>query len=605
MPTAAEKLAHIEDALRRRFFPLVPKREQNWTETQHDTDRCSRSLAAYAVCGLCRVEDAIAVGTLVDGGDDGGIDALYYDRAGNRLILIQSKFKRPRDPENPQGAGPNQGDVLKFTNGIKALMERRFDGFNTEVRDRLDEVEDALETPGIKICLVLVFLGERLERHASDDLQALLAETNKLGELMILEIVGLGKTYDWLVAEQALDTIDIQVTLEHWAAITVPRKAVYGQIKAIDLARLIETHGHALFERNIRYYLGSVGVNTAIEETVRTRPGDFFYLNNGLTAVAEEIIQAAGTVQRCAFRLKKASIVNGAQTAGSISTASVAGRISADAKLLITIVEIGPEGGEFGVNITRARNHQNQVRGVYFAALDPTQERLRQELASAGIKYHYRPSEESNVRRDDAFTIEEAAVALACLSFRVAHSRSRPRPGPNAIDFVVTAKREIGRLWEQNGANYAHIFPATLSGLRACRLVRIYRLVDRILAATEQAETAYFRRMFFRHGRFFIMAFLALRLADVIARPHLVISADDERLISQQTNELAELIFAQSQPLQGIKGYLSIFRNLTDSQPLADAVLDRLAEQDAAARAATANPSPVPVPAATGPMPGA
>ena len=59
-------------------------------------------------------------------------------------------------------------------------------------------------------------------------------------------------------------------------------------------------------------------------------------------------------------------------------------------------------------------------------------------------------------------------------------------------------------------------------------------------------------------------------------------------MISQQTNELAELIYAQSVPQQTFKGYLSIFRNLTDSQPLADAVLDRLAEQAAALAAAAA-----------------
>jgi hypothetical protein len=89
------------------------------------------------------------------------------------------------------------------------------------------------------------------------------------------------------------------------------------------------------------------------------------------------------------------------------------------------------------------------------------------------------------------------------------------------------------------------------------------------------------------------MAFLAFRLTDVISRPRFVISADDERLISQETNELAELIFAQSVPLQGVKGYLSIFRNLTDSQPLADAVLDRLAERDLAAHGASATPLPI------------
>jgi hypothetical protein len=414
---------------------------------------------------------------------------------------------------------------------------------------------------------------------------------------MSLDIIGLSRTYDWLVSEQAPNTIDIEITLENWASITAPRKAIYGQIKGAELARLVGTHGTALFERNIRFYLGSIGVNAAIEETVRRRPGEFFYLNNGITAVAERITPAAGTNERCVFGLKKVSIVNGAQTAGSITTASLAGVISPDAKLLITVIEIGAAADDLGAKITRARNHQNEVRGVYFAALDPNQERLRQELAVVGIKYHYRPSAEARARRDDAFTLEEAAVALACLSFPVAHSQTRPRPAHNAIDFIVAAKKEIGRLWEQDGTTYRHIFPATLSGLRACRLVRIYRLVDRILASSERSEGAYYRRMFFRHSRYFVMAFLAHRLPDVLRRPQLTISADDERLISQQTNELAELIYAQSVAQQTFKGYLSIFRNLTDSQPLADAVLDRLAEQVAAARIAAAAPPSLETPA--------
>jgi AIPR protein len=212
------------------------------------------------------------------------------------------------------------------------------------------------------------------------------------------------------------------------------------------------------------------------------------------------------------------SIVNGAQTADSITTASLTGAISPDAKLLITVIEIGAAAVDLGVKITRARNHQNEVRGVDFAALDPNQERLRQELAAAGIKYHYRPSAEARARREDTFTLEEAAVALACLSFRVAHSLARPRPAHNAIDFVVAAKKEIGRLWEQEGTIYGQIFPSSLSGLHACRLVRIYRLVDRILADSERSEGVYYRRMFFRHGRYFVMAFLAHRLPEVVRR---------------------------------------------------------------------------------------
>lgn len=522
----------------------------------------------------------------MDGTDDGGIDALFFDRVGQRLIVVQSKFKRPSNPENPQGGGPNQAETLKFVNGVKALMQRRFDVFNAAIRDRLDQIEEALDTPGVKICLVLSFLGETLDIHSQQDLNAFVTEANRLSECMILQIVGIAQTYDWFIAEQATKPVDVQIALERWASIYAPRKAIYGLVKGQDIATLVAEHGTALFERNIRHYLGSIGVNVAIEETVRRRPSDFFYLNNGITAVAESIVAAPGTADRCVFRLINFSIVNGAQTAGSITSASVAASISPDAKILITIIELGDPADDFGLRVTRARNHQNEVRGVDFAALDPNQERLRQELAAVGIRYHYRPSAEARVRRDDAFTLEEAALALACLAFPVAHSQAKSRLPHDAVDFVVMAKKEMGRLWEQDGSAYGQLFPTTLSAMRVCRLVRVYQLIDRILAGSERAETAYDRRMFFRHGRYFIMAFVAHSLPGVIGKSDPTLTTDDETLISQQTNALSELIFFASKPQQGYKGYLSIFRNLTDAQPLADAVLDRLAERDAAELAA-------------------
>ncbi len=66
----------------------------------------------------------------------------------------------------------------------------------------------------------------------------------------------------------------------------------------------------------------------------------------------------------------------------------------------MTLIEIGNGADDIGLKITRARNHQNVVRGVDFAALDPNQERLRQELAVAGITYFYRPSAEARARNE-------------------------------------------------------------------------------------------------------------------------------------------------------------------------------------------------------------
>ncbi len=586
MPTPAEQVAQVEAALRQRFFPLVPKivgqDRINWTEEQHDTDRLSRALAAYAIVGLAEVDDVTAAGAITDGKNDGGIDALYFDRSRNRLLVVQSKFKRT-------GAAPAQDEVLKTINGIKALMSRRFNEFNTHFQQRLDEIEEALDTPGVVIGVSLIFLGENLGPHVTNDMNALKAEMNRLSERLSWDGHGLSTVHGWLVAEQTPSAVTASFTLENWSSITTPRKAVYGQISATSLAQLVIDKGKDLFQRNIRHYLGSVGVNTAIEQTVRRTPGDFFYLNNGLTAVAEKIDAAQGTSEKCVFGLTNVSIVNGAQTAGAIANASIAGQISPDAKLLVTIIEIGAGSDDIGLRITKARNHQNQVRGVDFAALDPTQERLRQELAGAGITYHYRPSAEARARREDAFTLEEAAIAMACVSQRMMTAaeirsfRVRGQEPQSAVDFAVAAKKEVSRLWDQNGTLYKELFRADLSGLRMCRAVRLFRFIDQILSGSESSETGYNRRMFFRHGRYFVMAFVAHRAPDILRRAEYQLSAADRTAISRLTNELSELIYASSASWHGLKGYLAIFRNLTDAQPLADKVLTQLAANDIAA----------------------
>jgi len=76
------------------------------------------------------------------------------------------------------------------------------------------------------------------------------------------------------------------------------------------------------------------------------------------------------------------------------------------------------------------------------------------------------------------------------------------------------------------------------------------------------------------------MALVAHQSSAIIARPEFILStgpSGDETFLSQRTNEISEAVYAQSQALQAVKGYLSIFRNLTDLQPLADGVIQRLA----------------------------
>lgn len=590
MPARDEQVAQVEAVLRQRFFPLVPQDgPAGWTVAQHDANRLSRALSAYTLVGLCDIDDSAAASCITDGGDDGGIDAAYFDRANNQLVLVQAKFRR-------RGDAPSQAEVLVTINGVKALREKRFAEFNARFRDHIDEIEEALDTPGVGITIAFVSLGDAMGPHAAADLNTYSGQANTMTEVIRWKDCGLATVHGWLVQEHALGSVTIGLTLELWKCVTAPRKAVYGQITAASLAALAEQHGKALFQRNIRHYLGTFGVNAAIADTVQASPGDLFYLNNGITIVAETIRQAGGTEANCTFEFVNASIVNGAQTAGAMLTASQRGAISPEARLLVTVIEIGQDTDNLGVRITRARNHQNVVRGIDFAALDPTQERIRRELAAAGYRYFYRPSEEARIPSARSITVEESALALACLSYLpmlrsdVDQRRTRGQPVRNAIDFVVAAKKEVSRLWDQSGPLYPQLFSDAVTGVRTCRLVRVFRMLNGILAATEQSETEYARRMFFRHGRYFVMAFVGQRCTDLLNRLGHDLTTDEQSQLSRETNELTEVIYAESIERQWEKGYLAVFRNLGDAQRLADKVIRRLSALHAAGVPAATQP---------------
>jgi hypothetical protein len=111
--------------------------------------------------------------------------------------------------------------------------------------------------------------------------------------------------------------------------------------------------------------------------------------------------------------------------------------------------------------------------------------------------------------------------------------------------------------------------------------VRIYEYLDDILAASERSENSYSRRMFFRHGRYFLMHILARQHRVILDKPELTLSEEDKTELSRTILELAEFVYMEAEAMfSGVKGYLSVFQNVTDSQPLAQRVMQRLAERD-------------------------
>lgn len=562
MANVEEKRTQIAQVLETRYFPIIQPLQQNWTPEQHKKNRLSRALAAFGVEKLAELTPAQAGNAVVDGGSDNGIDAVHFDKIKNRLWVLQAKI----------GDAPDMGENKKFCDGIRDLMKGEFQRFNTNIARLQPEIEEALATDGLQLIGCQIHLGEELGPHAREDLEKLKAELNQFVVRFDWRDLNLSEVHAMLMAEHAVQPVNVQLTLERWYGVEEPRKAFYGVVPAAKLAEFYLQHGKALFEKNIRHYLGAEEVNAQIAATAEEKPADFFYLNNGLTAVCDEIRPTPGaTHQKGVFQVKGFSIVNGAQTVGSLASSAVAkGVVSPAAKVLITLIEVGGAQDNLGGQITRARNTQNAIKGLNFAALDPHQERLRQELKLSEIEYYYRPSAEARQGGPNTISIEQAVIALASLS------------GNTKI--VVAAKKSIGLLYDNYGEFYPQLFRPDLTGLGLARRVRIFEFVDGIFAASERAEASYSRRkMFYRHGRYFILHIFARRHQALLRKPEITLSESDKADISRAAIDIAELVYVAAEAkFANLKGYLSIFRNMTDADPLARDVMQRLAAAQAA-----------------------
>jgi hypothetical protein len=115
--------------------------------------------------------------------------------------------------------------------------------------------------------------------------------------------------------------------------------------------------------------------------------------------------------------------------------------------------------------------------------------------------------------------------------------------------------------------------------------VRIFQYLDGIFDASEKAEGRDQRKMFYRHSRYFILDILSRRCKPLLNKVEIDLSDADKKELSRNAIYLSEFIYATSELRfkNDHKGFLSIFKSLTDVEPFKREIMDKLARRDAKA----------------------
>jgi hypothetical protein len=173
-------VGHIKNNILARFGTLVDLSDvQTAVEEQKENSRLTRGLAAFAVAELSGVDDIAAAQAVTDGTGDNGIDAVYYDPAEKNCICVQSKWIS-------SGNGSVEvGDVHKFIQGVRDLLDAHFERFNDKMQTHRDKVFAALSDASARFTLVLPYTGEQsLSDAARRPLDDFLSEMNSPTEVI-------------------------------------------------------------------------------------------------------------------------------------------------------------------------------------------------------------------------------------------------------------------------------------------------------------------------------------------------------------------------------------------------------------------------------------
>ncbi len=350
--------------------------------------------AVFALELFFGLDDALnTISSAITGGrDDAKIDILFVSRELRSIVMIQAYEAQSFKPT----AKGNKGADLSYAIGV--LLSSSLDDIPVEIRPHVSDARDALSAGEIDIIHIWYVHNcpesEQIKKQMepmSTPMQEQLKKYNneKINVKASIREIGL-ETLDELYKSS---TQSIIISDE----ISFPENRVGFLKKNSDWETFVTTingkwladiykkyTSTELFSANVRNFMGANNkdndkiINAGIQRSSKETPHDFFVFNNGITALVHDFNIVTEESQKYLKSIKGISIVNGAQTTGSLGTLKKEVKLD---EIEIGIRFIKCENKKLIEEITRYNNSQNKVIQSDFRANDPIQKRLRQEFS--------------------------------------------------------------------------------------------------------------------------------------------------------------------------------------------------------------------------------
>ena len=375
---------------------------------------------------------------IVDGAGDGGLDAVYIfvngyclrddteltalgRNAQLDLILLQVK--------NTRGFGESAIDklvvhlppLLDFTRHEESLA-RKFNPRVVEITRRFLATYRTLEMPTLNIFTAFASLkADSVHANTVEKADLLNATLKNCFGPAIPEVHFLDAAS---IADMARDRppMSRQLALAENPISTDTAGGYIGVVSLTEYQRFITDEtgklDAALFEANVRDYEGETGVNRSIQATLEQedRDVDFWWLNNGVTIVADKV-QPAGKL----LQLESPQVVNGLQTSHEIYKRGRAKGYEESRSVLIKVIQA--EDDAVKDRIIQATNSQTTLGLSALRATDKVQRQIEEHLRTLGLYYERRKNYYHNrsIPLDKLVSIDQMGQAVMSTLVQVPH----------------------------------------------------------------------------------------------------------------------------------------------------------------------------------------
>ncbi len=349
----------------------------------------------FCLGALLKLNDDDIEDCLTDGPNDGGVDAIYIDKRDINILTFKYTDRFELTKNNFPGS-----EIDKFVLTLDHIISGNLDQkiINTAVWDKFQEIKNLAQSGKVNFRIYVVSNKLHPDSTSKRKLDNLFERYRILEKPIYFDQEGIVTT----ILNAKSNKIDGKITFvdtQHFEKSNGNLKTIIGTISADDLVELIKDKedpnliNEDIFNENIRVYKQGHQVNQAIINSANTTTNfQFFYLNNGITLLCEDVDYVPHS-KSPTVNLKNIQIINGGQTSHSLFQVYKFNKEKIRTVEVLIRVCVTNKSNDIGERISESTNNQIPVANRDLHSNDIIQRKLQEEFSDLNYFYERKPNQ--------------------------------------------------------------------------------------------------------------------------------------------------------------------------------------------------------------------